>query len=162
MSDSGMSFISGGNEPLDAFDPESINHQFFELKLSEMDYFLNFRINWDVISTPLFEMAIGGSLFYIPSDFHVMIADVYGNVDWIPVNEMIDREVEVAVFDPSFETWRLDHPRLTNKVTDKEFHWPMTKNVVPILSSNNVILLSQKDHYHKTKHYLIDSFLTTG
>jgi len=157
---SNINFLSASMNPIDAYDQDSINEMMFEFKPKEEDYMLRFFMNWDVIETKVFQIKLGNKVYGIPSSFHVMIGDDYGEVDWMQVDEMINREVECVSFDSELESWKLNQPELIG-VEEQTLHWPMSQNIIPSHSNGCVILLSRKDQYHMTKNLLIDSFLVS-
>lgn len=160
MSKGTINFLSVDMSPIDAFAEDCINEMLFEYKTKEEDYMLRYFMNWDVVKARVFTMRIGSSVFDIPSSFHVMIGDSYGEVDWMMVDEMINREVECVTLGRELETWHLNQPILED-AQDRKFHWPMTQGIIPCESGGRVILLSRKDQYHMTKNLLIDSFLVS-
>lgn len=155
---SNINFLNVEMNPVDAYDEDSINCMIFEFKPKEEDYLLRQFVTWDVIKAKIFKMKIGNSVFSIPSSFYIMIGDSYGELDWMMVDEMINREVDCVSLDGKMETWDLHQPELVD-VREEVVHWPMTQNIIPCESNRNVILLSRKDQFHMTKNFLIDSFL---
>lgn len=160
MSKSTINFLSADMSPVDATKEDCINGMLFEFKTKEEDYMLRYFINWDIVSARIFHMKIGNNIFSIPSSFHVMIGDLYGEVDWMMVDEMINREVECVTFDSELESWSIDPPELID-VSEEKIYWPMTQNIIPCESDSRIILMSKKDQYHMTKNFLIDSFLVS-
>lgn len=127
-----------------------LNSWITEYSHEKNDYFLNYRIMWNEISGEVYRYKIGSVEIDIPADIYVMIGDVYGSLDWVSSEEMINRSVDLVVLDPEFKTWTLKTPEFIG-VVDKTVYWPRTKNIIPLVADNNVLILSEKDVYSKTQ-----------
>lgn len=128
-----------------------------EYSPEKSDYFLNFRMMWHQVNGEVFNFTISqGKQVSIPSGFYVMIGDVYGEIDWILVDELIGRPIEIVILSEDLKAWSLRVLEF-DSVNQKTLYWPQTNNVIPLCNNENVILVSNKDQYHKTKNDIINA-----
>lgn len=153
-----MHYLNETAAGLDWFSPKCTNNHIFEYSLDRQDYFLNYRMIWREVDADFYEMVIGNQTFFLPSGFYVMIGDVFGELDWIMIDEMIGRDLECVILSPGLETWSLHTPKLKN-VSEKRMFWPKTTNIIPVRSGDRVLMISDKDFYHKTKDLIINSLV---
>lgn len=143
-------------------DRDILRTHFYEFSLEKDDYFLQRKVLWDSVVTNFYEFCFGdGTTISIPSNYYVLIADVYGEVDWICVDELINRPIEVLILNDSLSSWTLEVLEVTGMTKPKPFYWSATKNAVPVTNSNGkkVIILSTYDQYKATMDLDISSFV---
>lgn len=148
-----MNYLGGDDQPIKAYTDEVFNEKIFTFSIKEEDYFLNFFMQWDRVTTEIYVFDMGKHTFHIPSGFYVFTGCPSGNVDWILVDELIGRKsIDVFLMPPTFKSWQLESPVLTNSFTG-EFNQPVTNDVIPLVSEDGkrTLLVSAKDIYHKWK-----------
>lgn len=128
--------------------------------LQEADYFLNLRPIWKEVTGTVYEFETGKGRIEIPSGFYVMIGDVYGVLDWVMVDEMIGRPIDVVILNPEMDQWSLRPLDLVG-ASEQVVYWPQTRNVLPVQREENVLILSDKDFHHKTRDMLVTEFTVT-
>lgn len=131
-----------------------------EFSSDKDDYFLNFRPVWKEYTGQIFTFDTGKEKVDVPTGFWLMIGDVYGAIDWVMVDELIGRPLEAVVMASSLNQWSLRTLTLVDMYEDT-IYWPQTKNVLPVGRNDSVLMLSDKDAHHKTKDFLITSFMLT-
>lgn len=152
-----MYFIGEEDISVDAFKRDAINHRILEFNTEKKDLFLQFKMSWDVVNADVYHVQVGNTIFMIPTGFYVLIGDSYADFDWILVDEMFNRDIEIVTFGVDMFNWRIEEPNLVD-FSNEEFHWPMSKHIIPLQSDSRVIMVSEKDQYHKLKHYQLDMF----
>lgn len=157
-----FSFINEDDVILYGDDEDSISQYFYEFNLTAEDYFLNRRMEWDLFEARLFIFNLQGKAIGIPSGFYVMVADVMGCVDWIQVDELIGRDLDVLIIAENFASWSLERIELVDEQEKFEFYWPVTKNVLPIspIHGSSSLIVSKTDRYKDTKDKSVDTFVT--
>lgn len=154
-----MYFIGERDIEVDAFARDAINHRILEFNTEKKDLFLQFKMSWDIVNADVYHVLIGESLFMIPTGYYVLIGDSYADFDWIQVDEMFNRDIEIATFGVDMVSWRIETPHLID-FSNEEFHWPTSKHVIPLQKDRRVIMVSEKDQYHKLKAFQLDLFTT--
>ncbi len=152
-----MNFIGERDKAIDAFNRDAINYRILEFNTEKKDLFLQFKMSWDIVTADVYHVQVGNNVFMIPTGFYVLIGDSYADFDWIQVDEMFNRDIEIVTFGIDMLNWRIEHPQLMN-FSNEEFHWPMSKHVIPLQENNRVIMVSEKDQYHKLKAFQLDLF----
>ena len=155
-------FVSENNVyPCD--ESESIRRAFYQFNLTKDDYFLERSMLWDEIRSSVYEFKTDtNELIYIPSGMYVMIGDIYGEVDWIIVEELIGRDLDVLIIKKDFSSWGLNKLTLTNE-SEQCYYWPMTKNAIPITTKSepsNMVLISRSDQYKLTQDKTVDCYVS--
>lgn len=120
----------------------------FELKLedNDADYVLNRNYIWEDFRGDVFVFKMGNTVISIPSSMYIIIGDEMGVVDWIQVDELIDREIDVVVLDREFSGWRLEKLELIDHKTSQHYALPRTSNALPITDDGkNCIVMSKRD-----------------
>lgn len=153
-----MFYLNETDEGIDWFSPSCPNNNILEYSTDKEDYFLNYRMIWKEVEADFYEMAMGPDVFYIPSGFFVLIGDVFGELDWIMSDELIGRDLDCVILTPELTAWSLHQPILRDMIPNT-MYWPNTKNIVPVRSGKSVILLADKDFYHKTKNDLVSALI---
>lgn len=154
-----MRYLNAEGVGADWTSPDCPNSWVMEYSLDKGDYFCNFRMMWSSIVGKCFEFRVStNKTIKIPSGFYVLIGDVYGEIDWIMADELIGRSVEIVLFSDNLEHWKLEVPELVG-VEEINAYWPRTKNIIPLSSQGNVVLLSDKDQYQKTKNEIVTSLV---
>lgn len=127
-----------------------------EYSPDKRDYFLNFRMMWNQVSGDVYHFNVSqGKSVSIPSGFYLLIGDVYGELDWILIDELIGRPIETALLSEDLNAWSLRILEFES-VSQEQIYWPQTKNIIPMCRQGNVILVSDKDQYNKTKNDIIN------
>lgn len=153
-----MKYLSAENAAIDSRHSDCMKNMLFEFNIDKMDYYLSHKPHWITIDAPVFRMKIGEGVFDIPSGSYVLIGDSNGEIDWIKVDEMIDRDIECVTLDDNMATWNVDVPVLQDYHEDV-FYWPMTHHAMPIVSNGRLLLVSTRDQHHRTCDNLVSIFL---
>jgi len=157
-----MNYLSENMTPLDASVQSTINKMIFEFRfhneIEKSDYFLVHKINWQILTAGIYKFQIGDCVHSIPSGHFVMIGDENGDMDWITVDEMVGREIECVRFGAELGHWDVK-PAVLLDYFEGQYYWPTTAHAVPIINNNRVIMVSERDHYHKIKDCGVDLFL---
>ena len=157
-----FSFVTEEDINLYGDEEDSISQHFYEFNLTAEDYFLNRRLEWDLYESRMFVFQLQDKLIGVPSGFYLMVGDVMGCVDWIQVDELIGRDLDVLVISENFSSWSLERLELVDEDERYEFYWPVTKNVLPISSNDGgcSLIVSKVDRYKDTKDKSVDTFVT--
>lgn len=150
-----------GRYPWDS--PETKQKKIYEFSIDKSDYFMNFRMVWKKIEGDFYTFRLGKDFINIPAGFHVMVGDEEGSIDWILVDELVGRDIDILTLSQNFGTWGLEKPSIVT-VSKKTVFWPTTKNIVPLCFncarvSNSVIILSDKDRWQSMKDVAIGNML---
>ena len=152
-----FSFIDEENiEALEVTDDDVINKRFFEFSLKSNDYYLHFNAIWDQIKTECYFIKVNNKLTIgVPSGFYIMVSDEYGSIDWIQIDEILGRPLQVACVDPKFSSWSLNTVELVDHSESEVFFFPNTKNIFPVSDENKLscILISKVDNWSRTKTF---------
>lgn len=152
-----MKYITDSGE-MDWGDDGCLSSWITEFSHEKNDYFLNYRMMWNEMSGDIYRYEIGNLVVDIPSDMYIMIGDVYGNLDWVTSEEMINRSVDLVVINKDFKQWSLKQPKFV-EVMSMELYWPRTKNIIPVVTGDSVLIFSEKDIYTKTQDMNITDLL---
>jgi hypothetical protein len=138
--------------PVFAGDPSCMNHRIFEFDPKKLDYFLKQFLMWDRITSDVYTMKGETAEFYIPSGFYIYVGSWDGATDWVPIEELIDRDITVFVMSQNMDDWRLETLSVVG-VTEQSFYYPVTKSPMPVsnIGGKRVFLMSSVDQYHKFK-----------
>lgn len=140
--------------PAFAGDSEVMNHKIFEFDPKKLDYFPKQHLIWDRITSDIYTVKIGNFEFYVPAGVYVYSGSWDGVTDWIPIEELIDRDITVFTMAEGMDDWRLD-PIELESVSEQSYFIPTSKNPIPIsnINGSRVILISLIDQYHKFKDH---------
>lgn len=155
-----MNFISPETLPISASDPSCMERLSFEFSNEKEDYFAVWHNIWDYITTEAFTVSVGGKEFQIPSGTYVLCGCMGGSQDWIQIDELLGREIEVLVIGSNFKSWTMATPVLKKHDPVVSFYSPMTKMPIPIIddTGESIIIISSVDQYHKLKDRDYDIF----
>ena len=156
-----MMYISSENSVKIPFSDENCCSQFFyEFSMEKLDYFYVLKPIWDSFATQNYYFLIAGAKICVPSGLYVMICDEYGDLDWIPVDEIIGRDISLLVINDKFNGWDHVKPELLEAKSDTVYI-PSTKSVLPLTDSKNskMILVCRTDQYKNTTGLFADDFL---
>lgn len=148
-----MNFLGEDDLPVSAYTEDLMTKRIFSFSVQQEDYFLNFFMNYEKITTEIYVFSLGKYSFHIPSGVFVYSGDAGGSIDWILSDELVGRKnVDIFVMPTTFRSWQLETPVLTNTFTT-DFYYPATKDAVPIVSEcgTKTILISSRDLYHQWK-----------
>lgn len=129
-----------------------------EFSFEKDDYYLNYRMAWKQVSGILYHFRIGNDELVIPSNFFVMIADVFGELDWIQSDELVSREADILLLDEQQHNWTL-RPAEFVRESEGIIYWPTSKNLIPMLTGKNVVVFSEKDVYTKMVDMTISNMI---
>jgi hypothetical protein len=149
-----MFFLREVSPPLFAGDKETMDSKIYEFDVKKEDYMLKQFVDWDYITTDIYTLHTDDNrVFYVPSGHYVYVGSEDGIVDWILIDELIDRDVEVFVIHNQFKDWFLKRLYLDN-VYATSYYYPVTKNPVPFTDMKGewMIINSSIDQYHKLKN----------
>ena len=149
-----MFFLGAGDEPVNAYDPQSIGEYTSEFNMQQEDWMLKQHIIWDSIKSDVFHFRLGKWKFQIPSGVYLFTGCPSGSMDWIISDEIIGREIEIFIMPPSFTSWSLEIPVLESVQHNAKFFAPSTKNPTAMMDNSvyRCIVTSVNDQYHKMKN----------
>lgn len=157
-----FNFIDENESPIPCTSKNVLRTYFFEYNLSESDYYLYRKLQWDIVTTTMYQFKMSdGVTIGIPSNYYVMVGDVYGEVDWVLVDEIIGRDIELLIIKKGFNGWTLDNIEPVGMTEKYKFYWPLTKNPVPIMtdSGDRSVIVSTYDQYKMTRDKSVDEFV---
>jgi len=128
----------------------------WEYNIKERDFFLCETSSWHRITGTAYHIGIGKDTLIVPANYHVMIADVYGDLDWIKVDEIVGRTFDAFLMTNTLEenAWQIETMEVIDCVEDFIMVYPQTKNPVPVsVGTRFSILVSPADLYNKMSDY---------
>lgn len=153
-----MHYIGEEDAIVNGMSPDCVSNRIFEFSVTKKDFFLGYKGAWDIITGPTFTFELGGSVYTVPSGHHVVIGDEYGDIDFILIDEVFNRPIEIVQLDYTMMNWVIHKPVLIDYTEETNVYWPMSKNIIPIQDKQRVILLSDRDLYSKFKHDQVEVF----
>lgn len=139
--------------------PEAVDFFHWEYVIKEKDFFLTWSSAWQKIRGAAYELCIGKESIVLPANYYLMIGDVYGELDWIKVDEIIGRQFEAFVMSNRFDqdAWQIESVQITDHHDDYVSMFPQTRNPVPVLvGDRKAILVSPVDLYNKMSQYIFN------
>lgn len=155
-----MFYVNEKDGPLDSRLASSLNHRYFVFDCDKEDYMLQWSLGWERVTTSAYTMNIGGKKFVIPSGMYILCGCEGGSQDWVLVDEIIDRPIDVFLIGKNFRGWSLSGA-VTTEVNERSFFIPMNlKTPFPIIdpTGEKIVVVSQCDMYHKLKDRDYDIF----
>lgn len=154
-----MRYIDQNDNPVNGFEESCVERQLFVFDIEKEDYFLKHFFVWDMVHTEFFTVDIGGGIFKIPSGTYLLCGCVGGSQDWILIDEIIGRPIDVFVLGKGFRGWSLC-PVVLQAHESSACYIPMAKHPLPIsdVTGKKVVLTSQIDVYSKTKDMDFDAY----
>lgn len=150
-----------GFSPLQGVERVSIYERIFEFDPGARDYVYKRFLLWDKITSDVFTLKtnITNTTIYVPSGFYVFVGSDEGASDWIMVDELIGRDIEVFCISSDFNDFVLETVSLTS-VVETTFYYPMTKNPIPVtdLYNKKVFLCCSSDPYLRLKSIPVGEF----
>lgn len=138
-------------------DEHSAGEFVYELDLSTKDYMLNRSLMWDHFRDDVYVFQIGNKILNIPATMYILISDEYGTVDWIHVEEIIDRDITVVTLDREFTSWQLHKLELLDQKTSEVYSLPKTSNALPISTDGDCfVVISKSDQHNLTEGAGVD------
>lgn len=155
-----MNFIDGNMKAVCAKSDDTIEKKIFDFSLEEEDYFLNYHTTWDHIEGDFYDLELDGRIFSIPSGIYILCTCDEGNTDWIMVDELIGRDIDILVLTKSLRSWIPSKPKVRNFYRSANFY-PMSRTPVPIINSTEerIIIVSSIDQHSKMKDKYFNIFL---
>lgn len=155
-----MNLIDENYKPFDISiggDVDLFRH-YFEFDYRNMDMMLKRSHMWyHTAELTWYTLKIGKNTIELPEHMHLMVADYLNDeVDWIRVEELIDREMTTFVYTIDLEpdSWVQEEVRVTSVSlgNDRRCQLPFTSNAFPVaLGDRHSVLISEKDIYVQTK-----------
>lgn len=155
-----MFFVNEFDKPVDSSNEKAISQKFFVFDLEQEDYLLRWSLCWDILSTTFFTIEVCGKYFKIPSGTYLLCGCEGGSQDWIVIDEIIGRPIDIFIMNKHFKGWTLAPMKIVD-VEESSCYIPMgVKTPMPVMDSTGqkVIVVSQYDHYHKLKDKEFDIF----
>lgn len=146
----GMSDL--GTEILDPRLESTVGRRVFDYSIKDEDYLLRHHISWEKVASD-YCISVNGYKFHIPSGMYIFCGCVSGNTDWIMIDELINREVEVFLLSLDFDSWALHQPEFQAFEMNEVVYLPSTKSPLPVadMTGSRAIIISSTDVYHKMK-----------
>lgn len=142
--------------------PDCVNHHHWEYHVESKDFFLEWKPSWQCIKGPSFVFQIGKNRVRVPASYYIMIGDVYGEIDWIKVDETVGRQFEAFIMmgDLESDTWQIESMTVVDFLDDDENMYPHTKNPVPVaLGDDKTVLVSPVDLYNRMSQYIFNDII---
>lgn len=136
-----------------------VNAFYWEYDIKNKDFFLSSSPTWKKVSSPAYKVTVGKHSTYIPTDYHVMIGDITGELDWTTVDEMIAREFEVFCFTTNLQEWQILPIEVSDYVSEYTYRVPNNTSPIPITVGDRAILVSERDLYHRTKEFIFNDII---
>lgn len=152
-----MHYLSVDGKSLDASSAEMVDEHMFIYDMTQKDYMAHWFSAWNRIDTTVYKFDIGGRLFCIPSGMFVMIGDSSGSLDWIQVDESLNRGIDAVTISSDFCSWGLGEMKLVDAF-EGSYYIPVTKQGLPIVSDDRILMLSNQDQHRKTKDLVAPIF----
>lgn len=155
-----FNYVGEDSKPLSTSDHEIVPKQVFQFDIEKEDYFLRRTCLWSTVTTTVFRVRIGKHIFDIPSGMFILCGCVQGSMDWLTIDEVIGRPIEVFVVDHNFAGWSLCGVVVEDQLT-MTCHLPSRKApIIPAMddTGERVIITSQMDHFNKMKSLDFDAF----
>ena len=154
--------LVGYNETYSVTDESVIEKPTYEYSYKENDYFLKHHTAWDCAVVE-YLISINGYQYMLPSGMYLLVGEIYGDQDWVYIDELIGREIEVFQTDTEFSELSFGKVELLDSV-DVEVFYPQCKQIIPIadMTGEKVIMVSKSDHYHNLKNGSIYDMLVGG
>lgn len=157
-----MFFFIGENEFFNADDSDTVGKHLYEFNIERDDYFYMMRLIWDEILVDVYEFSLDTkNTVMIPSGMYILIADEFGQVDWISVDEIVNRDIEVLVLSKNFSSWTLKSLKLKDMHENSTIFLPNTKNPMPISNENGqqILIVSKTDQFKNTVNKTVNNFI---
>lgn len=158
-----MIYLVRENEPpISALEQDVTCSHFYEFSVEKEDYFYNLRFVWEEITGVVYSFKMNdGTILNLPSGVYVIICDEYGVIDWIMVDEIVGRTVDVMILSRDFKSWSIERLKLVQYHEDIDYFLPNTSNALPISNElgNKNVIISRTDQYSHTRDKLVDIFV---
>lgn len=142
-------------------DQSIVKKYFWMYDIKQRDFFLQRKRNWQQIQSEAYRLVINKSYVDIPVNYYILIGSVYGDLDWIKVDELMGRDFEAFVMSNTLETgtWQIESIQIASYI-ETMFMYPKTKNPMPVVVGNNhCILISPIDLYNKTSNFIFNDII---
>ena len=127
-----MYFIGENNTGLDMTDQSTCEKKILLYDQTIGDYFHEFSFAWNNISTPVYTVVLGDSIYKIPSSAYVMCGEEGGGSDLIMFDEVIGRDIHVICIENGLRVAKWYIPRVIDVDVDGAYLYPMTNKYVPM------------------------------
>lgn len=154
-----MYYIDQNDKPRHRQSDDTIEQRLFYFDNDQEDYLLRYHINWNRLGTTFYKIALEGRTYDIPSGTYLLCGCDGGSQDWVTVDELIGKPIEVILINKNFRSWSLAFPKLVDHY-EGSCYTPMTKSPIPVMDSTGerVIIISFVEQYHKLKDRDYDIF----
>lgn len=154
-----MYFINQYEKPASSISADTPEGRIFIFDTEEEDYFLQMCIAWDKITTTFYKIRLGESIYNIPSGTFILCGCDGGSQDWIEVEELVGRPIEVILINNNYRSWDFVQPKFID-MYEGFCYFPMTKSPIPVTDAMGLknIIVSSSDQYRKLKDKDYDIF----
>ena len=154
-----MYFINQHEKPASSISADTPEGRIFIFDTEEEDYFLQMCIAWDKITTTFYKIQLGESIYNIPSGTFILCGCDGGSQDWIDVEELVWRPIEVILINHNYRSWDFVQPKFID-MYEGFCYFPMTKSPIPVTDAMGLknIIVSSSDQYRKLKDKDYDIF----
>lgn len=154
-----MFYIDENDRPCASSSIDTIEKRLFQFDVDAEDYFLRYFVTWDKIQTDFYRIELNGAVFNIPSGMYILCGCDGGSQDWIMVDEIVGRPIEIILINNNYRSWSFCRPVVTD-LYNGVCYTPMSKSPIPVTdaSGKKVIIVSTVDQYHKLKDRDYDIF----
>lgn len=154
-----MYYIDQNEKPASSTSADTIEGRIFIFNIEEEDYFLQMCYAWDKVSTTFYKIKLGESVYNIPAGTFILCGCDGGSQDWIDVEELIGRPIEVILINNNYRSWDFVQPKFLD-VYQGYCYIPMVKSPFPVTDATGSknIIISSSDQYRKLKDKDYDIF----
>lgn len=141
----------GHEETFDAASQDVIGERIFEYNIKHDDYLFTYHVGWDIVLAE-YVFDVGGYRYTLPSGIYIFSGCPSGAHDWIRVDEIIDRDIDIFQAPIDLNSWTIEKQKLMDVTTEK-IYMPQTKNPLPVVDSSGkrCIFISYTDVYTRMK-----------
>lgn len=144
-----MKLLGLEDKIVDCFNLESTNSPVFTYSLEHSDYLCAQFLMWDRFDGDVYRFVLNDKFaFDIGAGLYIFAGCQSGAVDWLTVDEMLGRDINVFTMHPDVSKWDLLKQRLVD-VKTSAWYLPQTKHPFPIVSNcgSRIIMASTIDQH---------------
>lgn len=154
-----MYYINQNENPVSSLSADTIEDRIFIFDTEKEDYFLQMCFAWDKVTTVFYKIQLGEAIYNIPSGTFLLCGCDGGSQDWIDVEELVGRPIEVILINSNYRSWDFVQPKFLDMYHGC-CYMPMTKSPIPVTDATGSknIIISSVDQYRKLKDKDYDIF----
>jgi hypothetical protein len=125
------------------------NNPVYTYSLEHGDYINSPFLMWDRYDGELYRFCLNNKIFFdIGATLYVFAGCQSGAVDWLTVDELIGRDIDILSIAVNLSKWDFMNQRLVD-VRNGTWYLPQTKNPIPVVSNcgTRMIMVSTVDQH---------------